>query len=113
MKPTILLTGGTGFLGSNLLKKLLSELHTREIISVLVEGGGEVLGNFINEDLLDKVHVFYAPIVIGSERSVAIGRENITRSRKLSRLEITSTRRFGDNLLVIAERPRAGLKKHS
>lgn len=44
------------------LKEVLSDLHRRKIQSVLVEGGSQVLQQFIAADLWDEARVFTAPI---------------------------------------------------
>lgn len=45
---------------------LLRRLAKRGILSVMVEGGGEVLGSFFDARLVDRVFWFLAPLVIGS-----------------------------------------------
>lgn len=44
---------------------LLAELARREVVSVLVEGGGKVHGAFLEAGLVDEVRVFLAPKVLG------------------------------------------------
>lgn len=73
------------------LIKLLDELKKRGIISILVEGGGETIGSFIDKDLFDKVYAFYAPILIGGFKTI----QDATSLKKLS------FKRFADNYLVI------------
>ncbi len=46
---------------------LLRELHTRGMTNLLVEGGGKVLGAFLDANLADEAQVFVAPIIIGGE----------------------------------------------
>jgi diaminohydroxyphosphoribosylaminopyrimidine deaminase/5-amino-6-(5-phosphoribosylamino)uracil reductase len=48
---------------------VLDDLHRRRIQSVLIEGGGEVLGAFVAADLFDRVEVCCAPLLIGGERA--------------------------------------------
>lgn len=47
------------------LRALLEKLGQREIDSVLIEGGSEVAGAFLNAGLIDRVTVFIAPKLIG------------------------------------------------
>src|SRR5262249_12096375 len=49
------------------LTALLDELHRRRMTNVLVEGGGRVLGSFVEEGLADEAQVFVAPRLIGGE----------------------------------------------
>ena len=48
------------------LDVLLRELGAREITSVLIEGGGEILGQALDQHLIDKVQVYVAPILTSS-----------------------------------------------
>lgn len=83
------------------LLKLLSYLKDKEIISVLVEGGGKVLGAFFDEGLVDKVYAFYAPIIIGGEKGVAsVGGEGENLIKDSIHLKNLSFRHFEDNYLV-------------
>jgi diaminohydroxyphosphoribosylaminopyrimidine deaminase/5-amino-6-(5-phosphoribosylamino)uracil reductase len=52
-------------LGGRDLAGLLAELRQRDIQSVLVEGGTEIAGAFVDARLVDKVTFLYAPMIIG------------------------------------------------
>ena len=52
-------------MGGRDLAAVLTELRKRELQSVLVEGGAEIAGAFIDAKLVDKVTFLYAPLVIG------------------------------------------------
>ena len=47
------------------LSALLSELGGRGVVSLLVEGGGAVLGSLFDAKLVDEVYAFLAPLIIG------------------------------------------------
>jgi diaminohydroxyphosphoribosylaminopyrimidine deaminase/5-amino-6-(5-phosphoribosylamino)uracil reductase len=47
------------------LDVLLRELGAKEITSVLIEGGGEILGQALDQHLIDKVQIYLAPILTG------------------------------------------------
>jgi len=83
------------------IEELLKTLGRREVISVLVEGGGELLGSFFDYQLVDKVVTFISPIIIGGHEAKAAvdgcGIDNICEAWHLDRL---SMERFGDNMLV-------------
>lgn len=56
------------------LSEVLAELRKRDLQSVLVEGGTEIAGAFIDAKLVDKLTFFVAPIVIGGKNApLAIG----------------------------------------
>ncbi|HEY4526430.1 MAG TPA: bifunctional diaminohydroxyphosphoribosylaminopyrimidine deaminase/5-amino-6-(5-phosphoribosylamino)uracil reductase RibD [Candidatus Paceibacterota bacterium] len=89
-------------LGSRIhVRALMRELYKREIISVLIEGGGEVLGSFVDARCVDKAYVFHAPIIIGGETAKSAVRGRGTSSIRAA-LRLTSIARtsFGDNMLV-------------
>jgi len=80
---------------------LLEEFKKRKIISVLVEGGGRILGSFVDAKLVDKVYAFHAPILIGGEKGVtAIGGEGARKITKAIKLKNIRYKQFGDNMLT-------------
>lgn len=84
------------------LKELLQEAAKKKIISILVEGGGKVLGSFFEDNLIDKVYTFHSPMLIGGERSVnAIAGTGVKSIKEAIRLIDITYRRFDNNLLTI------------
>ncbi|MFC1952738.1 bifunctional diaminohydroxyphosphoribosylaminopyrimidine deaminase/5-amino-6-(5-phosphoribosylamino)uracil reductase RibD [Chloroflexota bacterium] len=83
------------------LDSLLKALGERKITSVLVEGGGILLGSLFDGGLVDKVIAFITPIIIGgSDAKTAVagkGVDTVTNSLKLERVK---TETFGDDLMV-------------
>jgi diaminohydroxyphosphoribosylaminopyrimidine deaminase / 5-amino-6-(5-phosphoribosylamino)uracil reductase len=51
------------------LKPFLSTLARQGIISLMVEGGGKVLGSFFDLRLVDRVCWFISPVILGSSQS--------------------------------------------
>jgi diaminohydroxyphosphoribosylaminopyrimidine deaminase/5-amino-6-(5-phosphoribosylamino)uracil reductase len=51
------------------LKKVLKKLGELEIMSLLVEGGGEVIASFFEEERVDKVFLFLASRIIGGKEA--------------------------------------------
>jgi diaminohydroxyphosphoribosylaminopyrimidine deaminase/5-amino-6-(5-phosphoribosylamino)uracil reductase len=47
------------------LAATLDELGAREITSVLIEGGGDVLGQALDGRLIDRVHLYLGPLLTG------------------------------------------------
>ncbi len=84
-----------------LLKDLLRELYTRGIVSVLVEGGSETLGSFIDERLVDRVYAFYAPLIIGGKKGLpAVGGVGSKSVAGAIHVSPQKQRCFGDNFLI-------------
>jgi len=86
--------------GSVDIVELLKLLGKREIVTVLVEGGGKLLGSLFDNHLVDKVLAFISPIIIGGREAVSVGGngiDNVAKALRLSRVDIKS---FGDDILV-------------
>lgn len=47
------------------LKELMAELGRRGIVSLMVEGGAEIHSSMLTEGMVDKLSLFYAPILLG------------------------------------------------
>jgi len=56
------------------LALLLKECGRRHLTSLLVEGGGGVLGDFLEERLADVFYLFYAPKILGDPDAVPMVR---------------------------------------
>ena len=85
------------------LGALLGELFAREVRAVLVEGGGEVHGAFLDAGLVDRVAMFAAPLLIGGRGATPVvagaGRE-LKSAVRLGGFTVTP---LGDDLLVEAD----------
>ncbi len=83
------------------IPELLLKLREREIISILVEGGGKTIGFFLDCGLVDKVYAFFSPILIGGEHAIsAVGGKGIDKISQAIYLNKISYRKFEDNYLI-------------
>jgi diaminohydroxyphosphoribosylaminopyrimidine deaminase/5-amino-6-(5-phosphoribosylamino)uracil reductase len=83
------------------LAPLLDELGRRGILSLLVEGGSEVHGSFFAQGLVDKVHAYLAPRLIGGRDAPgAIGGSGVERLVEAVHLRDLDTTRLGADILV-------------
>ena len=75
--------------GNNIvnIKKLLKTLWKSKIRKILVEGGGAVNWEFVNQNLFDEIIVTITPFLVGGKDAVSIiegkGFSKIAKSRKL------------------------------
>jgi diaminohydroxyphosphoribosylaminopyrimidine deaminase/5-amino-6-(5-phosphoribosylamino)uracil reductase len=88
------------------LPRLLAALAELDVQSLLVEGGSEVLGEFIDARLVDRVAFFVAPRLLGGGVPLASGR-GLPVARAL-RLGPPQVRAVGADLLVTADVDPAG-----
>ena len=85
--------GGKGGLD---LGRLLSHLAAMEYTHVLVEGGASVLGSLFGADLVDEVHVFVAPLIIGGRGALhAVGGADIRALSEARGLRVADVKRSG------------------
>ena len=83
------------------LEALLDDLGQRGATTLLVEGGGRLLGTLFDLGLVDRVAAFVAPAVIGGEDAPGpVGGEGVARLADAPRLERVETRRLGPDVLV-------------
>ncbi|MEE8386924.1 MAG: bifunctional diaminohydroxyphosphoribosylaminopyrimidine deaminase/5-amino-6-(5-phosphoribosylamino)uracil reductase RibD [Dehalococcoidia bacterium] len=83
------------------LEALLRELAGRDVVSLLVEGGGVILGSFFDGGLVDKVHAVIAPIIVGAEDApAAVAGRGAYRMEDALRLRDITTENLGEDLLV-------------
>jgi diaminohydroxyphosphoribosylaminopyrimidine deaminase/5-amino-6-(5-phosphoribosylamino)uracil reductase len=83
------------------LIKVLVELGSRSLQSVLVEGGSELAGSFIDSRLVNKVTFFISPKIIGGRTApVAVAGEGVDLLIDALELEKVSIERAGEDIEV-------------
>ncbi len=81
---------------------LLQALGARGVVSLLVEGGGTLLGSLFDLGMVDKVAAFVAPKIIGgiSAPSPVGGRGSLNMSQVVD-IERAKVEQVGDDVLII------------
>ena len=83
------------------LKAFVRELGTMGFMSLLVEGGSQINGAFLDEGLIDKFLFFLSPRVMGDSQALGIfggkGAEQISQSTPIREL---SVKKIGGDLLI-------------
>jgi diaminohydroxyphosphoribosylaminopyrimidine deaminase / 5-amino-6-(5-phosphoribosylamino)uracil reductase len=83
------------------LRAFLELLGRRDVLTLLIEGGGVLLGSFFDQRLVDKVHAIIAPMIIGGATApVAVAGRGAERMADALRLSDVSLDRLGADLLV-------------
>jgi diaminohydroxyphosphoribosylaminopyrimidine deaminase / 5-amino-6-(5-phosphoribosylamino)uracil reductase len=92
---------GAGEGGRVSLVELCRELWEREIMSVLVEGGGELNSSLLKEDLFDKVVLFYGPMFIGGKgASGLVSGKGIDFLKDAHRVDVVSVKKMQDDICI-------------
>jgi diaminohydroxyphosphoribosylaminopyrimidine deaminase / 5-amino-6-(5-phosphoribosylamino)uracil reductase len=87
--------------GQIALSELLTALGKREITSVLVEGGGVLIGSLFDAGLVDKVIAFIAPMVIGGRNAIpAVAGNGVDKIADAYHLERISVETLGDDVMI-------------
>jgi diaminohydroxyphosphoribosylaminopyrimidine deaminase/5-amino-6-(5-phosphoribosylamino)uracil reductase len=83
------------------LPLLLANLGQRRFTNVLVEGGSQVLGGFLDAGMIDEVHVFIAPMLAGgADAKTAVAGQGVDRIAEALRLAETSVESVGGDIYV-------------
>jgi diaminohydroxyphosphoribosylaminopyrimidine deaminase/5-amino-6-(5-phosphoribosylamino)uracil reductase len=85
--------------GQKKLADLLRELGEQEITSVLVEGGGEILGQALDQRLVDKVQLYLGPVFTGGP-VVAFPGRGAGATEEALRLESILYERIGNDVCI-------------
>ncbi len=91
------------------LPAVLADLGQREITSVLIEGGGDVLGQAFDGQVVDKVQFYLAPLFVGGPAQAVAG-NGAASTAAGAHLEEILFERIGPDLLVSGY-PKWGSKK--
>lgn len=82
------------------LEALLDELGRRELINVMVEGGGRVLGSFFDAGLADEAMLFVAPKLIGGAAAPGpLWQDGVGSMDKLAKLKVIERATCGPDQL--------------
>jgi diaminohydroxyphosphoribosylaminopyrimidine deaminase/5-amino-6-(5-phosphoribosylamino)uracil reductase len=79
---------------------VLRDAGEKEITSVLIEGGGEILGQALDQRLVDKIQLYLGPVLIGGP-IVAFAGLGAGRSGEAPRLHRVRYERIGQDVCVI------------
>ena len=85
--------------GGKNLDAVLRELGEKEITSVLIEGGGEILGQALDQRLVDKVQLYLGPVLTGGP-VVAFPGIGAASTEQALRLERVRYERIGQDVCI-------------
>jgi diaminohydroxyphosphoribosylaminopyrimidine deaminase/5-amino-6-(5-phosphoribosylamino)uracil reductase len=82
------------------LARGLARLAGEGLTSILVEGGGGLAAALLRGGLVDELHWFAAPALIGGDGRPAVGALRLARLSSRIRFEIRSVKRLGGDLYL-------------
>jgi diaminohydroxyphosphoribosylaminopyrimidine deaminase/5-amino-6-(5-phosphoribosylamino)uracil reductase len=90
------------------VRAVLAELAGRGLTTVLVEGGADVHGRFLRENLWDELRLFVAPRIAGNDGLSWAGLPSPVHMSDALRLDLRKVEHLGDDLLLHARPVRPG-----
>ncbi len=83
------------------LKDMMKKLAGMGITSVLVEGGGMLIGSLFDDGLVDKIMFFLSPKIIGGKDAIgSVMGQGISRVERALKLKNVSLKRVGEDFLI-------------
>ena len=79
------------------LAELLRDLGQQEITSVLIEGGGQILGQALDARLIDQVQIYVAPVFCGGP-TIGFGAQGTDTTARAARLRQIRYETIGDDV---------------
>ena len=83
------------------LENVLVDLGRKEITSVLIEGGGDILSQALDSRLIDKVQIYFGPILTGGP-VIAFGGIGAPDSASALKLERVTYRKIDNDICATA-----------
>ena len=86
------------YVEKNFLEKFLKDLLSRNISSILVEGGQKTLNTFIANNLFDELIIYTAPIFLGDGSIKTLSLQAPDTIKKSTKLKMVKIERFEDDV---------------
>lgn len=84
------------------LRQVLAELHKRQVLSVMVEGGSRLSASFIRAGLVDKIAIFVSPKLFGADALSTFAPLGVSMPDQAVSMLFEPPRFFGRDLLLEA-----------
>ncbi|MBP9854102.1 MAG: dihydrofolate reductase family protein [Candidatus Omnitrophica bacterium] len=86
------------------LKYLFKELFKRGIRKLLIEGGATIIGAALKDNLIDQLHVYIAPKIMGdSQAKSSVQGFSIKDINKICVLNIKTFKKLNTDIMVVAD----------
>lgn len=83
------------------LSALLGWLGERNVLSVLVEGGGEVIASLVETGLVDEIYAFVAPKIVGGQGPTPVRGWGVATMDDARRFHLLEVQQVGEDVLLV------------
>lgn len=83
------------------LSELLGWLGERNVLSLLVEGGGEVIASLVEAGLVDEIYAFIAPKIVGGEGPTPVRGCGVMTMDQARRMRLLEVNQVGEDVLLV------------
>jgi diaminohydroxyphosphoribosylaminopyrimidine deaminase/5-amino-6-(5-phosphoribosylamino)uracil reductase len=85
------------------IKHLLKELASRDMNSILIEGGADLNASVVKAGVVDRVVAFISPILIGGAQAPGfLGGQGVVKVEGAMKLKDINVTKIGEDLMVEA-----------
>ncbi|MFH1292020.1 MAG: bifunctional diaminohydroxyphosphoribosylaminopyrimidine deaminase/5-amino-6-(5-phosphoribosylamino)uracil reductase RibD [bacterium] len=85
------------------LSELIKKLGKKQISSILIEGGSEILGSAVDNHLIDKAYIFMSPKIIGGRKSkTPVSGHGFAKMSSIKQWKIHKIKKIENDICVIA-----------
>lgn len=85
------------------IQEILQSLSKRQIVHLLVEGGNQVLGKFLEQKAINRVHAYLAPKILGSNGLSPLDIQALLPLSDCHLLHSRTVSEVGDDILISCE----------
>ena len=83
------------------LKIILKEVYKRGVNSVIIEAGGILCGEFLRQNLVDKIYQFIAPKIMGDKNGINfVEGFDISKIQECRNFKITALKKLNNDILL-------------
>ena len=84
------------------IKEALKILVQKNLINIMIEGGGELNFSFLKENMIDKIELFISPMIIGGSKATTLfDGEGFPYLKDAPKFYKWSINKYGDNILFV------------